>query len=161
MVSMANEFDALIKLLRATSEEAVPAAEDAAAVVYRDAARAAAPRKTGQLAASVKIIEGRPRRTLTGSIRNRLFIGPERRKGYYGYWGEHGRKGFTIKPKKARALHWKDASGKDRYAMRANVGPQPKRPWFYASQRGADSQAVQAAESAFNAKMEELNNRIA
>ena len=176
---MASEFDALIKLLRATSEEAVPAAEDAAAIVYRDAALAAAPRKTGQLAASIKVIEGRPQRALTGSTRNRLFAGPEKKKGYYGYWLEHGWKmptGPRLTYKTRRGDRWNPAghtyttgrrwrisgAGAAHSQMgRANYKQIPARPWFYASQRAADSQAVQAAETAFNAKMEELNNRIA
>jgi len=174
---MADEFDALIRLLRATSAEAVPAAEDAAAVVYRDAARAAAPRKTGQLAASVKVIEGRPiSGTLTGETRKRLFAGPERKKGYYGYFLEHGWK-HPIGPRTTyttkRGDRWKPAgstytTGRLRRYTGGYAASQmgttqskqiPARPWFEASQRAADARATAAAEAAFEAKMKELDSR--
>jgi len=161
---VAEEFDALIKLMRATSEEAVPFAENAAAKVYKDAAIAAAPRRTGQLAASIKIIEGRRLRTLTGETRRRLFVGPEKRKGYYGYWLEKGRKGFDVAVRKlsktkAKALHWKDKSGKDVFMNRAHVPPMGKREWFYPSQRSVDGAAEDAASAAFEAKLAEIDSR--
>jgi hypothetical protein len=50
----------------------------------------AAPRKSGQLQSSVRIFEGIDRKALTGSIRRRLLIGPEKRKGFYGYFVDVG-----------------------------------------------------------------------
>jgi len=177
---MADEFDALIKLLRATSTEAVPAAEDAAAIVYRDAARAAAPRKTGQLAASIKVIEGRPiTGTLMGETRKRLFAGPEKKKGYYGYWLEHGWKhpiGPRITYTTKRGDRWNPAghtytTGRlRRYtgkAAHSQMGTESfkwikskYKGWFEKSQRAADARAMAAAEAAFNAKLAEIDGRI-
>lgn len=150
-----DEFDALIRLLRATSAEAVPVAENAAAVVYRDAAIAAAPRKSGQLAASIKVIEGRPLKgTLTGETRKRLFVGPEKRKGYYGYFVEKGHR--SAGPKRIGRTAKGNTHSQRGVESKKQI---PARPWFEASQRSADSRAVQAAESAFNAKVEELNRK--
>jgi hypothetical protein len=50
-------------------DEAVKAAEDAAAQVVKTAVEAAAPRKTGQLASSVQVFESQDRRALTGQSR--------------------------------------------------------------------------------------------
>lgn len=171
------EFDALIRLLRATSAEAVPAAENAAAVVYRDAAIAAATvlRKSGDLAASIKIIEGRPQKTLMGDTRNRLFVGPEKKKGYYGYFVEKGHRS----PLGSAVTH---TSRGDRYhrpgevittrrltraggkAPHSQIGLTTSKtigahPWFEPSQRAADGRAEQAATQAFNAKLQELDSK--
>jgi hypothetical protein len=78
------------RLGKAIAEEAVTAAEDAAARVVREAVVSAAPRKSGQLQSSVRIFEGVDRRALTGSTRRRLLIGPEKRKGFYGYFVDVG-----------------------------------------------------------------------
>lgn len=171
-----EEFDALIRLMRETSEEAVLAAEDAAAEVYRSVIQAAAPHRTGQLEASVKIIEGRPGKGLTGDTRRRLFVGPEKKKGYYGYWGEHGWK-HPIGPKVSytteRGDRWNKAghtyttgalkrgTGK---AAHSQMGTEqykqiPARPWFDAAVKSADAGAEQAATEAFNAKLEEIDAR--
>ena len=85
------------RLGKAIAEDAVTAAEDAAAAVVKSAVEAAAPRKSGQLESSVRIFEGIDRRALSGSIRRRLLIGPEKRKGFYGYfvdvgWNMHGKR---------------------------------------------------------------------
>lgn len=85
------------RLGKAIAEEAVTAAEDAAARVIKSAVESAAPRKSGRLESSVRIFEGIDRRALTGSIRWRLLIGPEKRKGFYGYfvdvgWNMHGKR---------------------------------------------------------------------
>ncbi len=55
------------RLGKTIAEEAVLAAENAAAEVIRKAVEAAAPRKTGQLAASVIVYESVDRKALTGS----------------------------------------------------------------------------------------------
>ena len=152
-----DEFDALIRLLRATSAEAVPAAENAAAIVYRDAAvhAAAGHSKSGQLASSIKIIEGRPQKgVLAGEIRNRLFVGPDKKKGFYGYFLE---KGWTATGPKRRGRK----ATMTTHSQRGVAGGHKvhARPWFEPSQRAADSRAEQAAEAAFNSKLEQLNNR--
>lgn len=149
-----DEFEALIHLLRATSAEAVPAAENAAAVVYRDAARAAAPRRSGQLASSIAVIEGRPLRTLMGDTRRRLFVGPEKKKGYYGYFIE---KGYTATGGRRRRRPATETTHGQKGVTggRKIVG----RPWFDPAMRSADAAATEAAESAFDAKMKELDSR--
>lgn len=152
---MASEFDSLIRLLRRISPEAVPAAENAAAKVYLAAAVAAAPRRTGQLAASIRIIEGKAKKALTSeTARRRLFVGPEKRKGYYGYWREKGRGAFAAKKK--RVLSWMENGVR---IYRKSVGPQRPRPWFYAAIAGADEQAAAAASDAFDRKLEELDSK--
>ena len=149
-----EEFDALIRLLRATSAEAVPAAENAAALVYQNAATAAAPHKTGQLRSSVKIIEGRPLKTLMGDTRRRLFVGPEKRKGYYGFFLE---KGWTATGRRRRAR----VATASTHSQRGIAGGRkiPGRPWFEPAIRGADSAAVQAAEAAFSDKLQQLDSK--
>jgi hypothetical protein len=66
-------------LEKAVVDEALKAAEDAAA-----------PRRTGQLASSVNVFEGRDRKALSGQTRRRLLVGPEKRKGFYGFFLEKG-----------------------------------------------------------------------
>ena len=78
------------RLGKAIAEEAVTAAEDAAASVVKSAVESAAPRKSGQLESSVRVFEGVDRKALTGNIRRRLLIGPEKRKGFYGYFLDVG-----------------------------------------------------------------------
>lgn len=75
---------------KAIAEEAVTAAQDAAARGIKSAVESAAPRKSGRLASSVRVFEGVDRKELTGSIRRRLLIGPEKRKGCYGYFVDVG-----------------------------------------------------------------------
>jgi len=58
----------------------------------------AAPRKAGQLESSVRVFEGVDRKALTGSVRRRLLIGPEKRKGFYGYFLDAG---WNIRGKRA------------------------------------------------------------
>jgi hypothetical protein len=70
--------------------EALTAAEEAAANAVVKIVEAAAPRKTGDLADSVKIVESRDRQQMTGNSRRRLLIGPTKRKGYYGFFLDKG-----------------------------------------------------------------------
>ena len=91
------------RLGKAIAEEAVTAAEDAAAKVVRAAVESAAPRKSGQLESSVRIFEGVDRKALTGSIRRRLLIGPEKRKGFYGYFLDVG---WNIRGKRVSGTGW-------------------------------------------------------
>ena len=62
-------------------DEALTAAEEAAASAVVKIVEAAAPRKTGDLAGSVKIVESRDRQQMTGNPRKRLLIGPTKKKG--------------------------------------------------------------------------------
>jgi len=174
-------FNALRRLLVSIPKEAVPAAEDAAAQVYLNAAIAAAPRKTGTLAGSIKIIEGKIRATLSGDVR-RVFVSPEKRKGYYGFFLEKGwrvplgprQTFYTKRGALARAARAKGLPGRaftSRRLARSGRGAAhsqqgltgykqiPGRPWFWPAINAADSAAVQTAEVAFNEKLKELDSR--
>ena len=105
-------------------DRAIQAAEDAAAQVIRRAVEASAPRRTGQLAGSVIVYESVDRKALAGSGRKRLLVGPEKRKGFYGYFYNFGRKG------------------------------QPARPWFETASASVEAQAMEAGIAAFQAVIE-------
>jgi HK97 gp10 family phage protein len=100
-------------------DRAIQAAEDAAAQVIRQAVEASAPHQTGRLARSVIVYESVNRKALTGSARRRLLVGPEKRKGFYGYFYNFGRKG------------------------------QPAMPWFETASTSVESQAMEAGIAAF------------
>ena len=108
------------RLGKAIAEEAVTAAEDAAAAVVKSAVEAAAPRKSGQLESSVRIFEGIDRRALSGSIRRRLVIGPEKRKGFYGYFVDVG---WNMRGKRVSGTAWltKAAASVERQAQEAGT----------------------------------------
>ncbi len=155
-----DAFDGLEKLLKAASGEAVRAAEDAAAKVYRDAIRAAAPRgRTGKLASSIRVFEGIDRRKLSGENRRRLLVGPEKRKAWYGYFVAKGRKAFEEKPKRKRALRIATAAGEVARAS-AKVGAIHGSDWFERASRGADEAARKAAEAAFDAALSRADGGI-
>jgi hypothetical protein len=67
-------------------DEALNAAEEAAAGAVLKIVEAAAPRKTGDLAGSVKVVESPERQQLTGNTRRMLLIGPTKKKGFYGFF---------------------------------------------------------------------------
>jgi hypothetical protein len=71
-------------------DEAIKAAEDAAAQVVKTAVESAAPRETGQLASSVQIFESQDRKVLSGQFRRRLLVGPGKKKGFYGFFLQKG-----------------------------------------------------------------------
>ena len=100
-------------------DRAINAAEDAAAQVIRQAVEASSPRRTGQLARSIIVYESVDRKALAGSARKRLLVGPEKRKGFYGYFYNFGRKG------------------------------QPARPWFETASASVEAQATEAGIAAF------------
>jgi hypothetical protein len=75
---------------KVVQDEAIQAAEDAAAKVVKTAVETASPRESGQLASSVQIFESRDRKALTGQTRRRLLIGPEKKKGFYGFFLQKG-----------------------------------------------------------------------
>ena len=60
-----------------------------------------------------------------GSARRRLLVGPEKRKGFYGYFYNFGRKG------------------------------QPARPWFETASAGVEEQAMEAGIAAFQQVIEQ------
>ena len=69
--------------------EALQSAQDSAAKVIRDAVKASAPRgETGQLSKSVKIFKSKPKGLSVSSTTAavRILIGPEKKKGYYGFF---------------------------------------------------------------------------
>jgi HK97 gp10 family phage protein len=80
--------------------QALNAAEDAAAEVFKAALRAAAPRgESGDLEKSIVIYEARDRRALfRGTARRRLLVGPGKRKGFYGYFLEYGTGKMAARP---------------------------------------------------------------
>jgi hypothetical protein len=118
---------------KAIVDEALKAAEDAAAQIVKQAVEAAAPRRTGQLASSVKIFESRNRKTLSGQTRLRILIGPEKKKGFYGYFLESG---------------WVHAG---RGGKRI-----PGTGWFSKTAASIESQAQQAGEQAFFKRIQQL-----
>jgi len=79
-------FEQIRDMLKNGSKEAINAATKAAADVYIRAAKQAAPKKTGQPAQSIGLIEGRPK---SGHAKT-LYVGPEKKKGYYGFFREKG-----------------------------------------------------------------------
>lgn len=153
-----DAFEALRNMLAGVSKEAVPAAEDAAARVYLSAARDAAPRDSGQLRSSIKIIEGKDKKALSvesgGSTRRRLFVGPEKKKGYYGFFVEKGHK--TAGPRRIKRRASGNTHSQSGVASKREI---PAKPWFEPAIRSAESQAIQAAEVAYNGKLAELNGR--
>jgi HK97 gp10 family phage protein len=106
-------------------DRAVKAAEDAAAEVVKKAAEASAPRLTGQLASNIIVYESIDRKALAGSGRKRLLVGPEKRKGFYGYFYNFGRKG------------------------------QPARAWFETASASVEAQAMEAGIAAFQEVIEQ------
>ncbi len=111
-------------------EEAIIAAEDAAAKVIQQAVESSAPVRTGRLKSSVRVFEGIDRKALSGTNRRRLLVGPEKRKGFYGYFYEAGRRG------------------------------QPARPWFSAAAASVEQQAREAGIAAFEAAVNAALNRM-
>src|SRR3990172_6169575 len=131
-----------MQLLARRTAEAVRASEDAAAQVYQQAIKAAAPRKTGQLARSVEIFESVNRKALTGDARRRLLVGPSKRRGFYGYFIDRG---------------WNATGRAKRRVGRTSGRRIIGTGWFTRAVAGADAQAVTAAEAAFTSKMQEIN----
>ncbi len=82
-----RDIERVSKIVR---DEALTAAEKAAADAVVKIVEAAAPRQTGELAGSVKIVESRDRQQMTGNPRRRLLIGPTKKKGYYGFFLDKG-----------------------------------------------------------------------
>jgi hypothetical protein len=147
----ANEFNTLRLMLKSVSAMALPAAEQAAAEVYLRAAQSAAPRRTGRLASSLQIFRGRTRGAMWESGQ-RMFVGPERKRGYYGYFLEHG--WVSVGSRRRQR-----GTGEIGHSQRGMTGGTwiGRWPWFEPAIEAAESQAMQAAEAAFNAKVQELD----
>lgn len=75
---------------KTVQDEALTAAEEAAANAVVKIIEAVAPRETGDLAGSIKIVESQDRQQMTGNPRKRLLIGPTKKKGYYGFFLDKG-----------------------------------------------------------------------
>jgi hypothetical protein len=149
-------FNALHRLLGSISGEAVQAADEAAAAVFLAAAKAAAPVKTGQLQRSIKIITSAKSSALAsslqGNIAPRMWVSPEKKTGYYGFFVERG---WVTVGSRRRGR----ASTGSTHSQRGAQGGHkvPGRPWFDPAIAAAEEAAVEAAESAFNAKLGELD----
>ena len=160
-------FNALRRLLVATSTEAVEAADMAAADVYYRIIQGAAPvlkadtpspgHPAGQLRASVKIIKSARTKllsTMQGNVTPRIFVGPEKRAGYYGFFIEHG--WVATGPRRRQR-----AAVGNTHSQRGVTGGHKvdAHPWFEPAVQQAESQAVQAAHTAFSAKLQELDSK--
>lgn len=143
------------RLCRAIEDEAVRAAEDAAAAVIKAAVRASAPRRTGALAASVAVFEGKDRRALTGLTRRRLLVGPEKRKGYYGYFVEHG--WLTAGSRRRARAAQASTHGQKGAAAARRI---PPKPWFARAAATVEVQAWEAGRRAFEEAVERELHRM-
>jgi hypothetical protein len=141
-------------LEKAIVDEALKAAEDAAAQVVRQAVEAAAPRGTGQLASSVTVFESRDRTALSGQTRRRLLVGPEKRKGFYGFFLQKGWIWSKGRRKRAASGNTHSQSGPTTGSHRI-----PPRPWFPDSAE-IEAKARAAGEAAFKTVIETKSNRI-
>jgi hypothetical protein len=124
-------------------DEAIKAAEDAAAQVVKSAVEAAAPRDTGQLASSVKVFESQDRKALTGQTRRRLLIGPEKKKGFYGFFLQKGWIWSKGRRKRAASGHTHSQSGPTE--GRHRISPHK---WF-PDPAQVEAQAFEAGQRAF------------
>jgi hypothetical protein len=157
-------FNALKRLLEAASTEAAAEAMNAAASVYLEAARAAAPvgsgslsHLSGQLRESIKIIKSNKSKIMSsmqGNISQRVFVGPEKKKGFYGYFVEKGHK-TAGRHRIGRGSTNKTHSQKGS----ASKGSVAARPWFERVIQAAESRAIEEGQRAFNKKLEEIDSR--
>jgi len=158
-------FNALHRLLAATSSEAVTAADEAAAQVFLSSARGAAPvtgeqhpgHPPGQLRESVAIVRRAKTRMLSsmqGNVSQRIFVGPTKRQGYYGYFVEQG---WTATGPKRRERPATNTT----HAQHGVTGGHKiaGHPWFDPAIQAAQPTASQAAEAAFDQKLQELDSR--
>jgi hypothetical protein len=158
-------FNALKRLLEAASTEAAAAAIDAAANVYLEAARAAAPvgssrkshHSSGQLRQSIQIIKSNKTKMLSsmqGNISQRVFVGPEKRKGYYGFFVEKGHK--TAGPHRIGRQSTRTTHSQRGSKSRGSVAP---RVWFESAIRSAEGRAIEEGQKAFYNKLAEIDSR--
>ncbi len=135
-------------------EKALQAAEDAAAQVVKEAVESAAPRKSGQLAGSVKVFEGIDRKALSGSPRRRLLIGPGKKKGFYGFFLQKGWIWSKGPRKRAASGNTHNQSGPTEGSHRI-----PPHPWF-PNPAEVEGRAYAAGEAAFRAVIEAELSRM-
>ena len=158
-------FNALHRLLAATSSEAVTAADEAAAQVFLSSAQGAAPvteephpgHPPDQLRESVSIVRSNKTKMLSsmqGNVSQRIFVGPTKRKGYYGYFVEQG---WTATGPKRRER----PAANTTHAQHGVTGGHKiaGHPWFDPAIQAAQPTASQAAEAAFDQKLQELDSR--
>jgi hypothetical protein len=127
---------------KAVADEALKAAEDAAAEAAKSVIESAAPRKSGQLAGSVSIVESHDKSALTGETRRRLLVGPTKKKGFYGFFLDKG---------------WRHAGRAGRKGTKAGAGRSiPATHWFSNTMKSAEPKAQAAGEQAFLAKIRQL-----
>ena len=80
-------------------KEAIARAQDVAAALVKAALQSAAPSgESGQLARSIVVYESLDRRALTKERPRRLLVGPEKRKGFYGFFQEYGTRKMPARP---------------------------------------------------------------
>ena len=132
-------------LEKAIVDKALKAAEDAAAQFVKQAIEAAAPRKTGQLASSVKIFESQNRKTLSGQTRLRILVGPEKKKGFYGFFLEKGWISSRGRRRRVATGSTHSQSGPTEGSRRV-----PPHPWF-PNPADVEARARAAGEAAFKA----------
>jgi hypothetical protein len=124
-------------------DEAIKAAEDAAAQVVKTAVESAAPRETGQLASSVQIFESQDRKVLSGQFRRRLLVGPGKKKGFYGFFLQKGWIWSKGRRKRAAIGNTHSQSGPTTGSHRI-----PPHEWF-PNQTEIEGKAYAAGEAAF------------
>jgi hypothetical protein len=129
-------------------DEAIKAAEDAAAQVIKAAVETAAPRETGQLASSVRIFESQDRKVLSGQSRRRLLIGPDKRKGFYGFFLQKGWIWSKGRRKRSATSNTHSQSGPTEGSHRI-----PPHPWF-PDPLQVEAQAFEAGQRAFEQVMQ-------
>lgn len=139
------------RLGKIIAEDALKAAEDAAAEVVKDSVKAAAPRDTGELAGAIKVFESRDRSqlsTLQGRIRKRLLVGPEKKKGFYGFFLEKGWLSVGARRRKRTGT----ATTHSQAGVEGGTSISPK-PWFEPAVKAVEGRAKEAGVAAFEAKV--------
>ena len=144
-----DDFKELADLLKNGAEPAVKAAQNAAARVYVRAAKAAAPKDSGQLEQSIGISR-RKETNLTAPVGHydNVRVGPSQKMGYYGYFLEKDRK--TAGPHRVSRR-----TGLPAHTQRGVVAQRviPGKPWFEPAIKSAHDEALRAAEAAFESAM--------
>jgi hypothetical protein len=141
-------------LSKVVLEKALQAAEDAAAQVVMRAVKSAAPRKSGQLAESIEVIESIDHTVLRGSPRRQLLMGPGKKKGYYGFFLEKGWTWSRRRRRRAATRNTHSQSGPTEGSHRI-----PSHPWF-PNPVEVEARARAAGEAAFMAIIETELSRL-
>ena len=133
---------------------AMIAAEDAAAKIFETAIYQAVPHKTGQLASAVVIIDKGASKQLTGGQKGRrgLYVGIEKKKGYYGFFLD---KGFTAMGRSGRRLRRSTKTTHSQMGVESGhriAGTN----WFTHAVQGAMNAAQTAYEVEFNNEIKKI-----